>query len=198
MAWPWPWPWRPLLTSGRLERNGIYNFPIAAVKDAMKLVMENNIFEFGDMYFEQLTGTAMGTSAACMFMWTRSTLQSMKRSYSINAAWSSYCTKGLSMTCSLLGMAPVSTMDRIQSRYRQLWPTQVGLRGWFIYICQLLRSHRFHRVVRRDTYQNLSDENKPLSISPSTLRPKSERRERSCLQPSSTIQTSRLPPIRLH
>lgn len=56
-----------LYSSGRLEQNGIYNFPIAAVKDAMKLVMENNIFEFGDMYFEQLTGTAMGTSAACMW-----------------------------------------------------------------------------------------------------------------------------------
>ena len=29
--------------------------------------MENNIFEFGDMYFKQLTGTAMGTSAACLW-----------------------------------------------------------------------------------------------------------------------------------
>ena len=29
--------------------------------------MENNIFSFGDLYFLQLLGTAMGTSAACMW-----------------------------------------------------------------------------------------------------------------------------------
>jgi len=33
----------------------------------MALVMRNNIFEWGDMYFLQLLGTAMGTSAACMW-----------------------------------------------------------------------------------------------------------------------------------
>ena len=37
-----------------------------AVKDAMKLVMQSNLFEWGDCYFLQLLGTAMGTSAACM------------------------------------------------------------------------------------------------------------------------------------
>jgi len=56
-----------LETNGSLEDNGLGHFPIAAVKEAMKLVMENNIFEFGDMYFHQLTGTAMGTSAAVMW-----------------------------------------------------------------------------------------------------------------------------------
>ncbi|KAL7531325.1 hypothetical protein ACHAWF_003719 [Thalassiosira exigua] len=34
----------------------------------MVLVMKNKIFEWDDMYFLQLLGTAMGTSAACM--WT--------------------------------------------------------------------------------------------------------------------------------
>ena len=43
------------------------NFPIEAIKEAMELVMRNNIFEWGDMYFLQLLGTAMGTSAACMW-----------------------------------------------------------------------------------------------------------------------------------
>ena len=43
------------------------DFPLEAVKEAMVLVMENNIFEWGDMYFLQLLGTAMGTSAACMW-----------------------------------------------------------------------------------------------------------------------------------
>ena len=33
----------------------------------MKIVMTNNIFQFGDAYFLQLLGTAMGTSAACMW-----------------------------------------------------------------------------------------------------------------------------------
>lgn len=43
------------------------NFPLGAIKEAMELVMRNNIFEWGDMYFLQLLGTAMGTSAACMW-----------------------------------------------------------------------------------------------------------------------------------
>ena len=43
------------------------NYPVNAVKDAMRLVMKNNIFEWGDMHFLQLLGTAMGTSAACMW-----------------------------------------------------------------------------------------------------------------------------------
>ena len=42
-------------------------FPLRAVKDAMQLVMRNNLFEWGDTYFRQLLGTAMGTSAACMW-----------------------------------------------------------------------------------------------------------------------------------
>ena len=42
-------------------------YPLDAVKDAMKIVMTNNIFQFGDAYFLQLLGTAMGTSAACMW-----------------------------------------------------------------------------------------------------------------------------------
>ena len=43
------------------------DFPVNAVKEAMKIVMRNNIFEWGDIYFRQLLGTAMGTSAACMW-----------------------------------------------------------------------------------------------------------------------------------
>ena len=42
-------------------------FPLAAVTSAMELVMSNNIFVWGDSYFLQLLGTAMGTSAACMW-----------------------------------------------------------------------------------------------------------------------------------
>lgn len=42
-------------------------YPLDAVKDAMKIVMTNNIFQLGDAYFLQLLGTAMGTSAACMW-----------------------------------------------------------------------------------------------------------------------------------
>ena len=43
------------------------NFPLKAVLEAMALVMRHNVFEFGDLYFLQLLGTAMGTSAACMW-----------------------------------------------------------------------------------------------------------------------------------
>ena len=43
------------------------NFHLQAVKEAMELVMCNNIFQWGDMYFLQKRGTAMGTSSACMW-----------------------------------------------------------------------------------------------------------------------------------
>lgn len=42
-------------------------FPLDAVLEAMVIIMKNNIFEFGDCYFLQLLGTAMGTSAAVMW-----------------------------------------------------------------------------------------------------------------------------------
>ncbi|KAL7549884.1 hypothetical protein ACHAWF_013203 [Thalassiosira exigua] len=44
------------------------DFPVLAVKEAMVLVMKNNSFGWGDMYFLQLLGTTMGTLAACI-MW---------------------------------------------------------------------------------------------------------------------------------
>ena len=43
------------------------DFPSNAVISAMTTIMKNNIFEFGDLYFLQLLGTAMGTSAAVMW-----------------------------------------------------------------------------------------------------------------------------------
>jgi hypothetical protein len=42
-------------------------FPTTPLKSALEFVMKNNIFEFGDTHFLQLTGTAMGTSSACMY-----------------------------------------------------------------------------------------------------------------------------------
>ena len=42
-------------------------FPLDAVVSAMTTIMSNNLFEWGDMYFLQLIGTAMGTSAAVMW-----------------------------------------------------------------------------------------------------------------------------------
>ncbi len=52
---------------GSTDSNCPPDFPLEAVKDTMELVMRNNLFQFGDMYFLQLLGTAMGTSAACMW-----------------------------------------------------------------------------------------------------------------------------------
>ena len=43
------------------------SFDINAVLEAAKIVMRWNIFECGDCYFRQMTGTAMGTPAACMW-----------------------------------------------------------------------------------------------------------------------------------
>ena len=44
-----------------------FGYPLEAVKSAMVTIMRNNIFEWGDLCFLQLLGTAMGTSAAVMW-----------------------------------------------------------------------------------------------------------------------------------
>ena len=44
-----------------------HNFPLKAVIAAMKIIMRNNHFEFGDLKFLQLLGTSMGTSSTCMW-----------------------------------------------------------------------------------------------------------------------------------
>ena len=43
------------------------HLPLAAITDAMELIMKNNVFQFGDCFFHQLTGTAMGTPPACCY-----------------------------------------------------------------------------------------------------------------------------------
>ena len=42
-------------------------FPSDAIISAMRILMKNNIFEFGDMFFLQLLGTTLGTSLAVMW-----------------------------------------------------------------------------------------------------------------------------------
>ena len=44
-----------------------HKFPTQMVLSAIKLVIECNVFQFDDTYWLQLTGTAMGTSLACMY-----------------------------------------------------------------------------------------------------------------------------------
>ena len=43
------------------------DFPLEAVKEAIGYIMRNNHFVFGDLNFLQILGTAMGTSAACIW-----------------------------------------------------------------------------------------------------------------------------------
>ena len=43
------------------------HFPKDMVLEATELVMRNNIFQFDDTYWLQLTGTAMGTNLACVY-----------------------------------------------------------------------------------------------------------------------------------
>ena len=52
-----------------LNRRGLLplDFPVDAVLSAMRIIMKNNLFEFGDLFFLQLLGTAMGTFAAVMW-----------------------------------------------------------------------------------------------------------------------------------
>ena len=42
-------------------------FIIDFICDGLKLVMENNVFQFGDTWWLQISGTAMGTSVACIY-----------------------------------------------------------------------------------------------------------------------------------
>ena len=42
------------------------SFPKNLILEAIKLVMENNIFLFGNQHYLQKTGTAMGTPCACI------------------------------------------------------------------------------------------------------------------------------------
>ena len=52
-----------------LDREGLLplDFKIELVIEAARIVMTWNIFEYGDCYFRQLRGTAMGTPAAVMW-----------------------------------------------------------------------------------------------------------------------------------
>lgn len=43
------------------------DFPTKMVVEGIKIVMTNNVFAFGDTFWHQLAGTAMGTSVAVMF-----------------------------------------------------------------------------------------------------------------------------------
>ena len=43
------------------------HFPVEAVIEGLCLVMSNNVFQFGDTHWLQKSGTAMGTSVACMY-----------------------------------------------------------------------------------------------------------------------------------
>lgn len=55
------------LNTIKSEQNFPKNWPIEAIKEAMPLIMKFNIFEFGNLRLHQIRGTAMGTSAACIW-----------------------------------------------------------------------------------------------------------------------------------
>ena len=51
-----------------LERQEQFqHHPLAAIIDAIEIIMNNNVFQFGDCFFHQRTGTAMGTPPACCY-----------------------------------------------------------------------------------------------------------------------------------
>ena len=41
--------------------------PLPAILNATEIIMKNNVFQFGDCFFHQRTGTAMGTPPACCY-----------------------------------------------------------------------------------------------------------------------------------
>lgn len=42
-------------------------FPVEALLEALKIVMKNAYFQYGDKFFHQIAGTSMGTSCACSY-----------------------------------------------------------------------------------------------------------------------------------
>ena len=46
------------------HRQLFLDVPVAALMDALTIIMKNNVFRFGDTHWQQLTGTAMGTPPA--------------------------------------------------------------------------------------------------------------------------------------
>ena len=76
--------------------------PSKAFKETLKLVMYNNIFEFGERFYEKLSGCAMGLPAACTYAIKYHTYQERntlipkyKKMY--------YFVKDLLTTCSVSG-----------------------------------------------------------------------------------------------
>lgn len=53
-----------LIQENKISR---HEYPINFIMNLLTLVMKNNIFEFGDTYWLQLNGTAMGTAVACIY-----------------------------------------------------------------------------------------------------------------------------------
>ena len=49
------------------QRSNKYPVPASALSEALRLIMQNTVFQFGDMFFKQLKGTAMGTPAGCLY-----------------------------------------------------------------------------------------------------------------------------------
>ena len=43
------------------------DFPVAKILQGLELVMNSNVFSFGNRYFQQTNGTAMGTPCACTY-----------------------------------------------------------------------------------------------------------------------------------
>ena len=41
--------------------------PCSILSEALCLLMHHNVFQFGDMYFKKLKGTAMGTAVGCSY-----------------------------------------------------------------------------------------------------------------------------------
>ena len=49
------------------EKNINNSFPIDLINSALEIVMTNNYFKFGNTYWVQLLGTAMGTPVTCVY-----------------------------------------------------------------------------------------------------------------------------------
>ena len=137
-------------------------FPIEGIQEATILIMRNNIFEWGDLYFLQLLGMAMGTSCACMWATIYFAVRGM--GYFI-LKYDSHIPLFLWYKdhCRHLDRIPRwNYLESVQKGNKQLWDYKLGIRR-LNKVCGLLWPHNLN-WTQQNCNTDLSKGNHSLPI----------------------------------